>query len=133
MRDRAWEQLDADVREDEAAMGGEIRGLTQRQHEERIRWMNRLSCSSNSGAAYLRATRSESGQSIRGDTPPAAMSDPEEDRAWSMFDAAKSSVERGKSLTLPLSHRMGEGICSVVRGVGRIGAERVGGVAPPAL
>ena len=94
MRDRAWEQLDADVREDEAAMGGEIRGLTQRQHEERIRWMNRLSCSSNSGAAYLRATRSESGQSIRGDTPPAAMSDPEEDRAWSMFDAAKSSVER---------------------------------------
>ena len=93
MRDRAWEQLDADVREDEA-MGGEIRGLTQRQHEERIRWMNRLSHSTNSGAAYLRATRSESGQSIRGDTPPAAMSDPEEDRAWSLFDAAKSSLER---------------------------------------
>lgn len=93
MRDRAWELLDADVREDEA-MGGEIRGLTQRQHEERIRWMNRLSHSTNSGAAYIRATRSESGQSIRGDTPPAAMSDPEEDRAWSMFDAAKSSAER---------------------------------------
>ena len=93
MRDRAWEQLDADVREDEA-MGGEMRGLTQRQHEERIRWMNRLSRSTNSGAAYIRATRSESGQSIRRDTPPAAMSDPEEDRAWSLFDEAKSSVER---------------------------------------
>lgn len=92
MRDRAWEQLDADVREEEEM--GELRGLTQRQHEERIRWMNRLSHSNNSGAAYMRATRSESGHSNRGDTPPAAMSDPEQDRAWSMFDAAKSSVER---------------------------------------
>lgn len=93
MRDRAWELLDADVREDEAT-DGERRGLTARQNEERIRWMNRLSHSNNSGAAYLRATRSESGRSNRGDTPPAAMSDPEEDRAWSMFDAARSSVER---------------------------------------
>lgn len=92
MRDRAWEQLDADVRADEAM--GEIQGLTQRQHEERIRWMNRLSRTSDSGAAYLRATRSESGQSNRGDTPPAAMSDPEEDRAWHLFEEAKSSVER---------------------------------------
>ena len=94
MRDRAWEQLDADVREDEASTEGQRRGLTARQNEERIRWMNRLSHSNNSGAAYLRATRSESGRSNRGDTPPAAMSDPEEDRAWSMFDAARSSVER---------------------------------------
>jgi len=92
LRDRTWEQLNADVREDEALE--DIRGLTQRQEEERIRWMNRLSRSNNSGAAYLRATRSESGQSNRGDTPPAAMSDPEEDRAWSLFEAAKSSVER---------------------------------------
>jgi hypothetical protein len=93
MRDRAWEHLNADLREDEA-MGGYV-ALTQRQHEERIRWMNRLSRSNNSSAAYLRATRSESGQSNRADTPPAPMSDPEEDRAWSMFDAAKSSAERG--------------------------------------
>ena len=92
MRDRAWEQLDADVREDEAASEG--RSLTARQNEERIRWMNRLSHSHNSGAAYLRATRSESGRSNRPDTPPAAMSDPEEDRAWSMFDAARSSADR---------------------------------------
>lgn len=92
MRDRTWEQLDADVREEESM--GDVRGLTRRQEEERVRWMNRLSHSSNPGAAYLRATRSESGQSTRADTPPAAMSDPEEDRAWSLFEAAKSSVER---------------------------------------
>lgn len=82
------------MREDEASTDGLRRGLTARQNEERIRWMNRLSHSNSSGAAYLRATRSESGQSNRGDTPPAAMSDPEEDRAWNMFDAARSSVER---------------------------------------
>ena len=104
MRDRAWEQLDADVLEDEVR-GGEVRELTDRQHEERIRWMNRLSHSSNSGAAYLRATRSESGRSNRGDTPPAAMSDPEEDRAWSMFEAAKSSVERAAKRTRRTSSR----------------------------
>lgn len=92
MRDRAWEHLNADLREDDTTE--ELAALTQRQHEERIRWMNRLSRSNNSGAAYLRATRSESGQSNRADTPPAAMSDPEEDRAWTMFDAAKSSIER---------------------------------------
>jgi hypothetical protein len=103
MRDRAWEALDADVRADEA--NGEVRGLTERQHEERIRWMNRLSQSSNSGAAYLRATRSESGRSNRGDTPPAAMSDPEEDRAWSMFDAARSSAERAAKRTRRTSSR----------------------------
>lgn len=90
LRGRTWDLLDADVREDEALNEG--RELTQRQHEERIRWMNRLSQAS--GAAYLRATRSESGQSNRGDTPPAAMSDPEEDRAWRLFEAAKSSAER---------------------------------------
>jgi hypothetical protein len=89
MRDRAWDQLDADVREDEAT--GEVPLLTDRQIEERIRWMNRLSSSSGS---YLRATQSESGQSIRAESPPAAMSDPEEDRAWSLFDAARSSVDR---------------------------------------
>ena len=89
MRDRAWDQLDADVREDEVT--GDVPLLTDRQVEERVRWMNRLSSSSGS---YLRATRSESGQSRRADTPPAAMSDPEEDRAWSLFDAARSSVER---------------------------------------
>ena len=93
MRDRAWEQLDADVHEDEEAVG-EIRGLTQREHEERIRWMNRLSRSHDSVAAYLRGTRSESGRSNRENTPPAAMSDPEEDRAWHLFDEAKSSLDR---------------------------------------
>jgi len=92
MRDRTWDHLDADVREEESME--DVRGLTQRQEEERVRWMNRLSHSTNSGAAYLRATRSESGQSNRADTPPAAMSDPEEDRAWSLFEAAKSSEER---------------------------------------
>ena len=54
--------------------------------------MNRLA--STPGTSFIRATRSESGQSNRADTPPAVMSDPEEDRAWSLFDAAKSSVER---------------------------------------
>ena len=58
MRDRTWDHLDADVREEESME--DVRGLTQRQEEERVRWMNRLSHSTNSGAAYLRATRSES-------------------------------------------------------------------------
>lgn len=89
MRDRAWDQLDADVREDEAT--GDVPLLTDRQVEERIRWMNRLSSSSGS---YLRATQSESGASTRAESPPAAMSDPEEDRAWHLFDAARSSAER---------------------------------------
>jgi len=97
LRDRAWEALDADVRADEERAPSAERGLTRHQHEERLRWITRLSHSPTSGAAYLRSTQSESGHSggARGDTPPAAaMSDPEEDRAWNLFDEARSSVER---------------------------------------
>lgn len=100
LRDRAWDALDADVRADEE-FAPSIHSLTQRQHEERLRWITRLSHSPSSGAAYLRATQSEAGhQGPRGDTPPAAaMSDPEEDRAWNLFDAARSSVERAAKRT----------------------------------